>query len=227
VSLVSLPTVGLAWRHGLLAALAVEGLPPTRRWQVVNTAGKPPSPSAEALRYFVPEHERGPPGREVQRARAKAAVNAQSVTRRAAEAPQTGAVHPWMRVRVVLRHAWKARILAHMASFPTLPSAWLPWTTNGLTAVALVAATWWSAAQRPEGVDMPSGTLIARSAVAGSADKSKKQASAPITAHRLRTAPVHLAPGQVGAVDESGAAAQRSTETLLPVSYQAPVSAGR
>lgn len=56
VSLVSLHTIALEWRHGLLAAPAVEGLPLMRRWHVVNTAGKLLSPSAEALRYFVLEH---------------------------------------------------------------------------------------------------------------------------------------------------------------------------
>lgn len=56
VSLVSLHTIGLEWRNGLLAAPPVEGLPLMRRWHVVNTAGKLLSPAAEALRYFVLEH---------------------------------------------------------------------------------------------------------------------------------------------------------------------------
>lgn len=56
VSLVSLHTIGLEWRNGLLAAPPVEGLPLIRRWHVVNTAGKLLSPAAEALRYFVLEH---------------------------------------------------------------------------------------------------------------------------------------------------------------------------
>ena len=56
VSLVSLHTIGLEWRHGLLAAPPVEGLPLMRRWHVVNTAGKLLSPAAEALRYFMLEH---------------------------------------------------------------------------------------------------------------------------------------------------------------------------
>ena len=55
VSLISLHTIGLEWRHGLIAAPAVEGLPLMRRWHVVNTAGKLLSPAAEALRYFVLE----------------------------------------------------------------------------------------------------------------------------------------------------------------------------
>jgi DNA-binding transcriptional LysR family regulator len=55
VSLVSLHTIGLEWRNGLIAAPHVEGLPLMRRWHVVNTAGKLLSPAAEALRYFVLE----------------------------------------------------------------------------------------------------------------------------------------------------------------------------
>ena len=55
VSLVSLHTIGLEWKHGLIAAPTVEGLPLMRRWHVVNTAGKLLSPAAEALRYFVLE----------------------------------------------------------------------------------------------------------------------------------------------------------------------------
>jgi LysR family transcriptional regulator, low CO2-responsive transcriptional regulator len=55
VSLISLHTIGLEWRNGLIAAPAVEGLPLMRRWHVVNTAGKLLSPAAEALRYFVLE----------------------------------------------------------------------------------------------------------------------------------------------------------------------------
>jgi DNA-binding transcriptional LysR family regulator len=55
VSLVSLHTIGLEWRNGLLAAPPVEGLPLVRRWHVVNTAAKLLSPAAEALRYFVLE----------------------------------------------------------------------------------------------------------------------------------------------------------------------------
>jgi DNA-binding transcriptional LysR family regulator len=55
VSLISLHTIGLEWRNGLIAAPTVEGLPLMRRWHVVNTANKLLSPAAEALRYFVLE----------------------------------------------------------------------------------------------------------------------------------------------------------------------------
>jgi len=55
VSLISLHTIGLEWRNGLIAAPPVEGLPLMRRWHVVNTSNKLLSPAAEALRYFVLE----------------------------------------------------------------------------------------------------------------------------------------------------------------------------
>ena len=55
VSLVSLHTIGLEWRHGLIGTPAVEGLPLMRRWNLVNAAAKLLSPAAEAFRYFVLE----------------------------------------------------------------------------------------------------------------------------------------------------------------------------
>jgi DNA-binding transcriptional LysR family regulator len=55
VSLVSLHTIGLEWRSGLIAAPHVEGLPLMRRWHLVNAAAKTLSPAAEAFRYFVLE----------------------------------------------------------------------------------------------------------------------------------------------------------------------------
>ncbi len=55
VSLVSLHTIGLEWRNGLIAAPHVEGLPLMRRWHVVNAAAKMLSPAAEALRYYILE----------------------------------------------------------------------------------------------------------------------------------------------------------------------------
>ncbi len=56
VSLLSLHTIGLEWRSGLIATPAVEGLPLMRRWNIVNRAAKLLSPSAEAFRYFVLSH---------------------------------------------------------------------------------------------------------------------------------------------------------------------------
>jgi DNA-binding transcriptional LysR family regulator len=55
VSLVSLHTIGLEWRNGLIAAPSVEGLPLMRRWHLVNAAAKILSPAAEAFRYFMLE----------------------------------------------------------------------------------------------------------------------------------------------------------------------------
>jgi LysR family transcriptional regulator, low CO2-responsive transcriptional regulator len=55
VSLVSLHTVGLELKHGLIAVPPTQGLPLMRRWHVVNAAGRMLSPAAEAFRYFVLE----------------------------------------------------------------------------------------------------------------------------------------------------------------------------
>ncbi len=55
VALLSLHTVALELRHGLIAVPEVRGLPVMRRWHVVNNHGKALSPAAEAFRYFVLE----------------------------------------------------------------------------------------------------------------------------------------------------------------------------
>jgi DNA-binding transcriptional LysR family regulator len=55
VALVSLHTVGLERRLGLIAVPPVEGLPLARRWHLVAAAGRLSSPAAEAFRYFVLE----------------------------------------------------------------------------------------------------------------------------------------------------------------------------
>ncbi|HEV8692305.1 MAG TPA: LysR substrate-binding domain-containing protein [Ideonella sp.] len=55
VSLVSLHTIGLEWRNGLISSPSVEGLPLMRRWQLVAAAAKVLSPAAEAFRYFMLE----------------------------------------------------------------------------------------------------------------------------------------------------------------------------
>lgn len=55
IAFLSLHTVGLELRTGLLAAPDVEGLPIVRRWYVVNNLAKVLSPAAEAFRYFVLE----------------------------------------------------------------------------------------------------------------------------------------------------------------------------
>lgn len=56
VSLLSLHTLALEWRSGLIAAPAVEGLPIVRRWNLVSLSGKHLSPAAEAFRYFMLEY---------------------------------------------------------------------------------------------------------------------------------------------------------------------------
>jgi LysR family transcriptional regulator, low CO2-responsive transcriptional regulator len=55
VSFLSLHTIGLERRAGLLAVPDVEGLPVLKRWYVVNTLAKTLSPAAEAFRYFILE----------------------------------------------------------------------------------------------------------------------------------------------------------------------------
>jgi len=55
VALLSLHTIGDELRRGALAVPEVEGLPLVRRWHVVTPMGRPASPAAEALRYFILE----------------------------------------------------------------------------------------------------------------------------------------------------------------------------
>jgi DNA-binding transcriptional LysR family regulator len=55
VSFLSLHTLGLELRAGLIATADVEGTPVMRRWHVVNNLSKVLSPAAEAFRYFILE----------------------------------------------------------------------------------------------------------------------------------------------------------------------------
>jgi len=55
LSFLSLHTVGLELRHGLIAVLDVHGTPVTRAWNCVHTLSKLLSPAAEAFRYFILE----------------------------------------------------------------------------------------------------------------------------------------------------------------------------
>lgn len=55
VSFLSLHTIGLELRSGLLAMIDVEGTPVMRMWNVVRLQSKMLSPAAEAFRYFVIE----------------------------------------------------------------------------------------------------------------------------------------------------------------------------
>jgi DNA-binding transcriptional LysR family regulator len=55
LAFLSLHTAGLEISTRQLVVLDVVGLPLVRRWHIVNVRGKPLSPAAEALRYFVLE----------------------------------------------------------------------------------------------------------------------------------------------------------------------------
>ena len=55
LSFLSLHTLGLELRHGLIATLEVEGTPIMRTWNLVHLLSKLLSPPAEAFRYFVLE----------------------------------------------------------------------------------------------------------------------------------------------------------------------------
>jgi len=55
LSFLSLHTLGLELKAGLLKVLDVDDLPLVRRWHVVHTLSKMLSPPAEALRYFILE----------------------------------------------------------------------------------------------------------------------------------------------------------------------------
>ena len=55
ISFLSLHTIGLEVRSGLMHVLAVEGTPVIRSWNVVHLLSKVLSPAAEAFRYFIIE----------------------------------------------------------------------------------------------------------------------------------------------------------------------------
>ena len=55
ISFLSLHTIGLEVRSGLMHVLAVEGTPVMRSWNVVHLLSKVLSPAAEAFRYFIIE----------------------------------------------------------------------------------------------------------------------------------------------------------------------------
>ncbi|MDO9148706.1 MAG: LysR substrate-binding domain-containing protein [Hydrogenophaga sp.] len=59
ISFLSLHTIGLELKHGLIATLEVEGTPIVRAWNVVHTLSKLLSPAAEAFRYFMLERAEG------------------------------------------------------------------------------------------------------------------------------------------------------------------------
>jgi LysR family transcriptional regulator, low CO2-responsive transcriptional regulator len=55
LSFLSLHTIGLEMRHGLIAIVEVEGTPIMRTWNLVHLLSKLLSPPAEAFRYFILE----------------------------------------------------------------------------------------------------------------------------------------------------------------------------
>ena len=66
VSMLSMHTIGLELKAGVIRMLEVDGLPLLRRWHVVNMSAKLLSPAAEAFRYFILEKAQAmlqtPPG---------------------------------------------------------------------------------------------------------------------------------------------------------------------
>lgn len=59
LAFLSLHTVGLEPKHGLLAQLDIEGTPVVRTWNVVHVGARVLSPAAEAFRYFLIERGEG------------------------------------------------------------------------------------------------------------------------------------------------------------------------
>jgi LysR family transcriptional regulator, low CO2-responsive transcriptional regulator len=55
LSFLSLHTIGLEMRHGLIDIVEVEGTPIMRTWNLVHLLSKLLSPAAEAFRYFILE----------------------------------------------------------------------------------------------------------------------------------------------------------------------------
>jgi DNA-binding transcriptional LysR family regulator len=55
LSFLSLHTIGLEVRSGLIHVLDVEGTPVMRTWNIVRLQSKVLSPAAEAFRYFIIE----------------------------------------------------------------------------------------------------------------------------------------------------------------------------
>ena len=56
LSFLSLHTLGLELRCGLIEIVHVEKSPLVRTWNIVHMQSKMLSPAAEALRYFILEH---------------------------------------------------------------------------------------------------------------------------------------------------------------------------
>jgi DNA-binding transcriptional LysR family regulator len=56
VGFLSLHTIGLELRHGLIRVPDIEGTPVMRTWNIVHLQSRILSPAAEAFRYFIIEH---------------------------------------------------------------------------------------------------------------------------------------------------------------------------
>jgi hypothetical protein len=56
VSFLSLHTIGLELRSGLIRVLDIDGTPLMRTWNIVHLQSRVLSPAAEAFRYFIIEH---------------------------------------------------------------------------------------------------------------------------------------------------------------------------
>jgi DNA-binding transcriptional LysR family regulator len=59
LSFLSLHTIGLELRSGLLNVLDIAGTPVMRMWNIIRLQAKTLSPAAEAFRYFMIEHGEG------------------------------------------------------------------------------------------------------------------------------------------------------------------------
>ena len=59
ISFLSLHTIGLELRDGLLVVPPMLGMPVLRRWYAVNSQAKLLSPAAETFRFFILEHGEG------------------------------------------------------------------------------------------------------------------------------------------------------------------------
>jgi len=66
VSFLSLHTIGLELRSGLIRVLDIDGTPLMRTWNVVHLQSRVLSPAAEAFRYFIIEHGEASLGAHVQ-----------------------------------------------------------------------------------------------------------------------------------------------------------------
>lgn len=65
---------------------------------------------------------------------------------------------PWLRVPRALRAGGYDQILLHMENFSTPHPTLVPRLANLATVAVVVAATWWSSAQRP--VDVPAEAAL-------------------------------------------------------------------